>query len=84
MPRRGLQHTLLGGLVGVCCGSSWRAGGKAASAWETLGTEGQTHEVMDGLMIHSGDPVNSYADTTWLHILLRQGVLGIKVKIMLP
>ena len=54
------------------------------SAWETLGTEGQTHEVMDGLMIHSGDPVNSYADTTWLHILLRQGVLGIKVKIMLP
>ena len=86
MPRRSLQHTLLGGLVGVCCGSSWRVGERllGCSAWETLGTEGQTHEVMDGLMIHSGDPVNSYADTTWRHILLRQGVLGIKVKIMLP
>lgn len=35
-------------------------------------------------MIHSGDPVNSYTDTSWLHMLLRQGVLGIKVKIILP
>merc|ERR1719431_494494 len=35
-------------------------------------------------MIHSGDPCNDYVDTACRHVLLRQGVLGIKVKIMLP
>ena len=39
---------------------------------------------VDGLMVHSGDPVNYYVDTVMLHILPRQGVLGIKVKTMLP
>lgn len=39
---------------------------------------------VDGLMIHSGDPCNDYVDTATRHVLLRQGVLGIKVKIMLP
>lgn len=37
-----------------------------------------------GLMIHSGEPVNDYVQYAVQHILLRQGVLGIKVKIMLP
>ncbi|KAF3828485.1 hypothetical protein GH733_001898 [Mirounga leonina] len=35
-------------------------------------------------MIHSGDPVNHHADTAVRHVLLSQGVLGIKVKVMLP
>merc|ERR1719278_2540708 len=35
---------------------------------------------VDGLMIHSGDPVNDYVDSACRHVLLRQGVLGIKVK----
>jgi len=39
---------------------------------------------IDGLMIHSGDPVNDYVQFAVRHVLLRQGVLGIKVKIMLP
>lgn len=34
---------------------------------------------VDGLMIHSGDPYNEYVDTATRHVLLRQGVLGIKV-----
>merc|ERR1712203_1281730 len=34
--------------------------------------------------IHSGAQVRDYADTAVRHVLLRQGVLGIKVKIMLP
>merc|ERR1712174_65908 len=41
-------------------------------------------EVVDGLMIHSGNPAEEYVDTAVRHVLLRQGVLGIKVKIMLP
>nr|GMC65464.1 40S ribosomal protein S3 [Ipomoea batatas] len=37
----------------------------------------------DGYMISSGQPVKEYIDTAVRHILMRQGVLGIKVKIML-
>lgn len=36
----------------------------------------------DGFMIHSGQPKNDFIDTATRHVLLRQGVLGIKVKIM--
>ena len=35
-------------------------------------------------MIHSGNPAEEYVDMAVRHVLLRQGVLGIKVKIMLP
>ena len=35
-------------------------------------------------MIHTGEPKRVYVDTAVRHVLLRQGVLGIKVKIMLP
>ncbi|KAL7167817.1 hypothetical protein ACSBR2_038298 [Camellia fascicularis] len=37
----------------------------------------------DGFMISSGQPVNEYIDSAVRHVLLKQGVLGIKVKIML-
>jgi len=38
----------------------------------------------DGYMIKSGDPVRNYIDTACRHIKMKQGVLGIKVSIMLP
>jgi len=38
----------------------------------------------DGYMIKSGDAVNHYIDFAVRHIQLKQGVLGIKVKIQLP
>jgi len=38
----------------------------------------------DGYMIKSGDAVNHYVDYAVRHIELKQGVLGIKVKIQLP
>lgn len=38
----------------------------------------------DGYMIKSGDAVNHYIDKAVRHIKLKQGVLGIKVAIMLP
>jgi len=38
----------------------------------------------DGYMIKSGDAVNHYVDVATRHINLKQGVLGIKVKIQLP
>ncbi|KAL1922110.1 40S ribosomal protein uS3 [Calcarisporiella thermophila] len=39
---------------------------------------------VDGFMIHSGQPIKDYVDVAIRHVLLRQGVLGLKVKIMLP
>jgi len=38
----------------------------------------------DGYMIKSGDAVNHYIDKAYRHIKMKQGVLGIKVAIMLP
>jgi len=38
---------------------------------------------VDGFMIHSGQPTRDFIDVAIRHVLLRQGVLGIKVKIML-
>ncbi|CAN9233511.1 unnamed protein product, partial [Alternaria alternata] len=40
----------------------------------------QEHE--DSFMIHSGQPAKDFIDHATRHVLLRQGVLGIKVKIM--
>lgn len=34
---------------------------------------------VDGLMIHSGNPTNDYIQAATRHVLLRQGVLGLKV-----
>ena len=39
---------------------------------------------IDGFMIHAGQPTKDFVDRAVRSILLRQGVLGIKVKIMLP
>jgi len=38
----------------------------------------------DGYMVKSGDSVNHYIDYAVRHIQLKQGVLGIKVKIQMP
>ena len=35
-------------------------------------------------MIHSGQPRINYMDSAYRHIKLRQGVMGVKVRIMLP
>ncbi len=37
-----------------------------------------------GFMIHSGQPKITYLSTAIRHIELRTGIMGIKVKIMLP
>uniref|UniRef100_A0A8C0IMJ3 40S ribosomal protein S3 n=1 Tax=Chelonoidis abingdonii TaxID=106734 RepID=A0A8C0IMJ3_CHEAB len=48
------------------------------------GQRAKLMKFVDGLMIHSGDPVNYEVNTAVHHVLLRHGVLGIKVKITLP
>lgn len=42
------------------------------------GQRAKSMKFVDGLMIHSGDPVNYYVDTAVRHVLLRQGECEIK------
>lgn len=48
------------------------------------GQRAKSMKFVDGMMIHSGDSTRQYVDTAIKHVLLRQGVLGIRVKIFLP
>nr|ANM86224.1 40S ribosomal protein S3-1 [Stygiella incarcerata] len=45
---------------------------------------GKTMKFKDGFMISSGNPVRYYIDTCVRKVHLRQGVLGVRVSIMLP
>ncbi|KAG5895329.1 hypothetical protein JTB14_000600 [Gonioctena quinquepunctata] len=87
-----LRFKLIGGLAvrracyGVLryimeCGAK---GCEVVVSGKLRGQRAKSMKFVDGLMIHSGDPCNDYVDTATRHVLLRQGVLGIKVKIMLP
>lgn len=42
----------------------------------------KSQKYSDGFMIHSGQPTRDFIDIAIRHVLMRQGVLGIKVKIM--
>merc|ERR1712029_598279 len=66
--------------------SSWNLEPRVAKLFsgKLRGQRAKAMKFVDGLMIHSGDPCNDYVDTACRRVLLRQGVLGIKVKIMLP
>merc|ERR1740137_224460 len=87
-----LRYKLVGGLAvrRACYGvlrfimESGAKGCEVVVSSKLRGQRAKSMKFTDGLMIHSGDPVNDYVDMACRHVLLRQGVLGIKVKIMLP
>merc|ERR1712183_192659 len=90
--RLNLRYKLVGGLAvrRACYGvlryimESGAKGCEVVVSGKLRGQRAKSMKFSDGLMIHSGDPCNDYVDTACRHVLLRQGVLGIKVKIMLP
>merc|ERR1711982_94281 len=87
-----LRYKLIGGLAvrRACYGvlrfimESGAKGCEVVVSGKLRGQRAKAMKFVDGLMIHSGAPVRDYVDTAVRHVLLRQGVLGIKVKIMLP
>ncbi|CAF1238885.1 unnamed protein product [Didymodactylos carnosus] len=87
-----LRYKLMGGLPvrRACYGvlrfimESGAQGCEIVVSGKLRGQRAKAMKFVDGLMIHSGDPVNDYVQMAVRHVLLRQGVLGIKVKIMLP
>ncbi|XP_043820100.1 40S ribosomal protein S3-like [Dromiciops gliroides] len=89
---KSLRYKLLGGLAvrRACYGvlrfitESGAKGCEVVVSGKLRGQRAKSMKFVDGLMIHRRDPNNYYIDTAVHHILLRQGVLGIKVKIMLP
>jgi len=86
-----LRYKLVGGLaVRRACYGVMRfvmeAGAKGCEVIVSGKLRGQRAKAMkfkDGYMISSGNPKLEYIDAAVRHVLLRQGVLGIKVKIML-
>merc|ERR1712121_290496 len=87
-----LRYKLIGGLAvrRACYGvlrfimESGAKGCEVVVSGKLRGQRAKSMKFTDGLMIHSGEPAEEYVDTAVRHVLLRQGVLGIKVKIMLP
>jgi len=87
-----LRYKLIGGLAvrRACYGvlrfimESGAKGCEVVVSGKLRGQRAKSMKFVDGLMIHSGEPTNDYVNTATRHVLLRQGVLGIKVKIMLP
>uniref|UniRef100_A0A2K5K3U5 Small ribosomal subunit protein uS3 n=1 Tax=Colobus angolensis palliatus TaxID=336983 RepID=A0A2K5K3U5_COLAP len=85
-----LPYKLLGGLaVRRACYSVLRfimeSGAKGCEvvvSGKLRGQRAKSMKFVDGLMIHSGDPVNYYVDTAVCHVLLRQashspGITGV-------
>jgi len=87
-----LRYKLVGGLAvrRACYGvlrfimESGAKGCEVTVSGKIRGQRAKSMKFVDGLMIHSGYPVNEYIQAAVRHVLLRQGVLGLKVKIMLP
>jgi len=87
-----LRYKLIGGLAvrRACYGvlrfimESGAKGCEVVVSGKLRGQRAKSMKFVDGLMIHSGNPPEKYVDGAVRHVLLRQGVLGIKVKIMLP
>jgi len=87
-----LRYKLIGGLAvrRACYGvlrfimESGARGCEVVVSGKLRGQRAKSMKFADGLMISSGEPVLEYVDTATRHVLLRQGVLGIKVRIMLP
>jgi len=87
-----LRYKLLGGLAvrRVCYGvlrkimESGARGTEVIVSGKLRAQRAKSMKFRDGYMIKTGQPVKDFVDTAVRHVLLRQGVLGIKVAIMLP
>ncbi|KAF5754234.1 putative ribosomal protein S3, eukaryotic/archaeal [Helianthus annuus] len=85
-----LRYKLLGGLAvrRACYGvlrfvmENGAKGCEVIISGKLRAQRAKSMKFKDGYMVSSG-PVNDYIDSAVRHVLLRQGVIGIKVKIML-
>merc|ERR1712216_715785 len=87
-----VKFKLIGGLAcrRACYGvvrfvmESGAKGVECVVARKIRGARAKSMKFTDGYMIKSGDPKRQYVDTAVRHVALRQGMLGVRVTIMLP
>ena len=85
-----VRYKLLGGRAGrrACYGvvrfvmESGAKGCEVIVSGKLRAQRAKSMKFKDGYMVSSGNPTRVYIDGAVRHVLLRQGVLGIKVKIM--
>merc|ERR1712178_492645 len=63
---------------------TWYKGCEVIVSGKLRAQRAKSMKFRDGYMIKSGQPPKDFVDTAVRHVLLRQGVLGVKVAIMLP
>jgi len=87
-----LRYKLLGGLAvrNACYGvvryimDNGAKGCEVVVSGKLRAQRAKAMKFKDGYMIATGQPATEYVDVAVRNVLMRQGVLGIKVKIMLP
>jgi len=87
-----LKYKLIGGLAvrRACYGvlryimEAGARGTEVTVSGKLRAQRAKSMKFRDGYMIKTGQAVKDYVDTAIRHVLLRQGVLGVKVAIMLP
>ncbi|KAK9512469.1 hypothetical protein O3M35_000898 [Rhynocoris fuscipes] len=87
-----LRYKLVGGLAvrRACYGvlkfimESGAKGATVIVSGKLRGQRAKSMKFTDGIMIHAGEAAREYVAEATRHVLLRQGVLGIKVQIMFP
>eukprot|EP01037_Dinobryon_pediforme_P018001 gene18001-18238_t len=87
-----LKYKLLGGLAvrRACYGvlrfvmESGAKGAEVSVSGKVRGQRAKSQKFSDGYMIKTGHAYNEYVETAVRHVMMRQGILGVKVAIMLP
>ncbi|CEM21848.1 unnamed protein product [Vitrella brassicaformis CCMP3155] len=87
-----LRYKLLGGLAvrRACYGvlryimENGAKGCEVVVSGKLRAQRAKSMKFRDGYMLATGEPSREYIDTAVRSVLMRQGILGIKVKIMLP
>lgn len=87
-----LRYKLIGGLAvrRACYGvvrfvmESGAKGVECCVSGKIRGARAKSMKFTDGYMIKSGEPKRQYIDMCVRHVALRQGMLGVRVTIMLP
>lgn len=87
-----LKYKLLGGLAvrRACYGvlrfvmESGAKGAEVSVSGKVRGQRAKSQKFSDGYMIKTGQAQKDYVETAVRHVMMRQGILGVKVQIMLP
>jgi ribosomal protein uS3 len=87
-----LKYKLIGGLAvrRACYGvlrfvmESGAKGAEVSVSGKVRGQRAKTQKFSDGYMIKTGHAYEEYVTTAVRHVMMKQGILGVKVSIMLP